>query len=389
MHSSTFALLAAVVACGGSGSTTSTSGSANTTALAKAQSVQSIALKGGVMAQPWATGDLVAASASSWNGPTSLPAPVSGKRILIANNCGPACDIIYTTVKKYSAPWGWTVETLPDGTGAITQGQQLFDTALSRKPDAILAVGIPAATVGQQLSKAKAAGIFTLVDGDASSGGSPDYDSYRTYPWPLLQRVSFNYMIADSKGKANVLYITTSQQKAFVDAIAPIQDLVKQCGTCSFTPIDMPFVDTFDPVKVDSQITAALNSNPNINYVFFTCDCMNFAAGLQAIRRLGKQDKIKVAASVASPPGIAATARGDLTFDTGPPTELASLGELTQLRLLFAGKQALPGDQLGYFAHTFTKDSATGLSDNTAIDGKLNGFFNYRSYYYKALGIPG
>lgn len=380
------AVAAVITACGGSGSTSS-GGSANSDAVSKAQQIQSMALKAGVTADPWATGDLVQASASNWNGPTTLPAATPGKHVLIANNCGPACDIEYTTMKKYAAPWGWTIETLPDGTGAITQGQQLMDAAIARKPDLIEAIGIPAATVGQQLAKAKAAGILTEIDGDAPSGANPDYDAYRTYPWSLIERVSTSYMIADSKGKANILYVYTTQQKAFVDAVAPVQQLIKDCGTCSLTLVDMPFVDTFDPVKVDQQITSALNSNPNINYVFFTCDCMNFASGLNAVRRLGKQDKIKVAASVASPPGISAVAKGDLAFDIGPPTELASLGDLTQFRLLLADRQPRGGDKLGYFVHAFTKDQSQGLTDNTAIDNKLNSNFDYRSIYYKALGI--
>src|SRR5262245_9106020 len=383
------ALTAMATACGGASSSSGGGGSTNSSGVSMAQQVQSMALRTGVTANPWATGDLVQVGASTWNGPTALPAPTPGKRLLIANNCGPACDIEYTTIRKDTAPWGWTVDALPDGTGAIPQGQQLMDTAISRKPDGILAIGIAAATVGQQLAKAKAAGILTEIDGDAPSGANPDYDAYRTYPWSLIERVSTSYMIADSKGKANILYVYTTQQKAFVDAVAPVQQLIRDCGTCALTLVDMPFVDTFDPVKVDQQITSALNSNPNINYVFFTCDCMNFASGLNAVRRLGKQDKIKVAASVASPPGIAAVAKGDLAFDIGPPTELASLGDLTQFRLLLADQQPRGGDKLGYFVHAFTKEQSQALTDNTAIDNKLNGYFDYRSIYYKALGITG
>jgi ABC-type sugar transport system substrate-binding protein len=140
--------------------------------------------------------------------------------------------------------------------------------------------------------------IPVLVAGEAPDGGktsSPQLAFFNTIQTiDLLQKLDMDAVIADSKGKANVLYLGVTDSPQTLDAATyGKQYLTAHCSGCTINEITY---NTASITKVPSQVSAALISHPDTTYVVDELD----AAGqftVQGIQSAGYTNKVRMAAT--------------------------------------------------------------------------------------------
>src|SRR5262245_27902107 len=183
-----------------------------------------------------------------------------------------------------------------DGKGQPTEWKSCADNAVARKAGAIIVESFPADLIAGSLANAKKAGI-PVIDGnnaDPTDPLGPGTDARVAFQYSKSGRLVSDWVIADSKGKANVLILATSDvpnSKAVVKN-GYEAELKEKCPGCKFTTKSIPIAQWSTNLGPLTQ--SSLNSDPNINYIIPAYDGMSTFV-LPAIRQAGKADKVKVA----------------------------------------------------------------------------------------------
>lgn len=186
-----------------------------------------------------------------------------------------------------------------------------MDQAISRHVDLIILQGAPDPDLLQpQLRRAEEAGIPVLatfiIDEDESV--PPHLTATVRTPATRRLRLVSDYVIAQTKGKANVLVLTSNDIR-ISRAIGPaIEDeFAKRCPSCSVTVADVPLADWAS--KIQTTVQSEITSNPDLNYVIPIFDGMAQYA-VAGVLQAGASDRVSVATSDGTPSVIADLARG-------------------------------------------------------------------------------
>ena len=199
--------------------------------------------------------------------------------------------------------------TLYPNQGKPSEWVQGMNAALTAKPDVIVLSTAPDPRVLQpQLQAAKAAKIPVLVTHfyDDSSPNPPDCEGCAAgvtalvkAPFDVAGKAAADWIIADSKGKANVLLIGGADVLPSPGTLKTIQDeFAAQCKECKVSVANIPVSDW--NTKVQGEVTAALNKDPSLNYVYPLYDAM-VAGAVPAVQTLGKAGSVKVVSYNGSP----------------------------------------------------------------------------------------
>jgi ribose transport system substrate-binding protein len=204
---------------------------------------------------------------------------------------------------------GYEFKMCDGGTTADKIGS-CFTNAINAKPDAIVVNGIGADSAADSFAKVAKAGIpligmytgdeiptenvLTEVGGDACARGA---------------KKLAEWVIADSQGKANVLFVGTKTYACNVQREQAFTDEIKTCETCKVT--SLPFAIDAVQSQLPQQLQSALQKSPDVDYVIGTFDAVALAA-TDAIRQAGKTDKIKVGGFDGDAPNLALIAKGDI-----------------------------------------------------------------------------
>jgi ABC-type sugar transport system substrate-binding protein len=140
--------------------------------------------------------------------------------------------------------------------------------------------------------------IPVLVAGEASDSGKPDSATLAfddtTPSIEVLQRLADESVIADSAGKASVLFVgVTDSPQTLAGAAYSKKFFADNCPGCTFNEIDY---NTASLSKVPSQVSAALISHPDTNYVLVELDAAA-ASAVSGIQSAGFTNKVKLAST--------------------------------------------------------------------------------------------
>jgi hypothetical protein len=140
--------------------------------------------------------------------------------------------------------------------------------------------------------------IPVLVAGEASDSGKPDSAALAfddtTPSIEVLQRLADESVIADSAGKASVLFVgVTDSPQTLAGAAYSKKFFADNCPGCTFNEIDY---NTASLSKVPSQVSAALISHPDTNYVLVELDAAA-ASAVSGIQSAGFTNKVKLAST--------------------------------------------------------------------------------------------
>ncbi|MFZ0602344.1 MAG: sugar ABC transporter substrate-binding protein [Roseiarcus sp.] len=235
-------------------------------------------------------------SPSQWEGPTTGPKPIPGKRLaiitcaLLTEGCNRPARAATEAAKKI----GW-VPTVFDGQADTGKQLAAINAAVDGKYDAIVMILIDPIQVNEGVKRAIAAKIPVVTL------GQPFYTAERkalsqipdiSHDWLKTGELIGDYMIWKSDGKVDALLLnnpetTVVQYGQFAGTKSKLSD-PKTCPDCKVT------VEDFTIAQINSQpaqlAAAAVQRDPKINWVWCYDFCMaNVATDLIA---RGLQDHI-------------------------------------------------------------------------------------------------
>jgi len=376
---------AAILALSACGSSSTKSGSAGTNSSGSTSAASNAALTDtSVTAAKTLTDPLLQRPSSIGLTQPLSAKPPSGKRIALVGCNLAGCEQYYKDMQAAVKVLGWTVTFYPEASTPESVVAAL-QSAAATKPDGLVTVGV----TGQGL--AAAAGALKAANVPIVGGGfiSSDISQAKAAVGNLLVNVTSDetiesrqgkslgaWMVADSKGKTNVLNVTYSEFPILVQTdSAAIQAGVKQyCSTCNVTTL--PVSASTAGSTLPSVIVSNLQSHPQINYVCLEDGSM--VTGLvAALADAGLQNKLKIVGTEATPAAAAEVVQGKEYGWANIGTEIVTYQDLDALARHFVGDP-----QVSYGAtepiQIFTKSSfgaaptSASILDDLEFTGILN-----------------
>jgi ribose transport system substrate-binding protein len=154
-------------------------------------------------------------------------------------------------------------------------------------------------------------------------------------------RLMADSIIADSKGKANVLFVnttTTSTTKKSSDAV--LDEFKTRCPACEVTTA--PWEPTAVQ-KIPTTVSVALNSHPKIDYVYVSYDQPAGPPAIQGVQLAGRRNKVKLVGYGSDIAAMQRIAGGTQLADVAVDPALVAWNNTDRLLRLMAG-QTVPPD---------------------------------------------
>ncbi len=189
----------------------------------------------------------------------------SGKKVVFIS-CGVSvCQLQGQIVSQAAKTLGWTTSTVTtDGTPASVQAA--YDTALRQGADAIVTTAALRAEIASKLPAIKAKGVVVSDCCSTDPVAAPFIYNTST---PSQAAVGGKYLaaevVANSKGKANTLYVNIPAYTILSSLGSTFQSSYKQyCSSCSYASIDVSLTQLPHAANL---IVSYLRAHPSVNYV--------------------------------------------------------------------------------------------------------------------------
>jgi ribose transport system substrate-binding protein len=224
--------------------------------------------------------------------PIGKPVP-TGKKVAFIS-CGvEACEIQGDIIKQGAADLGWTASTI--GTdGSPEQLQNAFQTALRQGADAVILNAVNRASVAKQIEKAEQQGVAFVTccsiepegKGILRNVGGKENSA-------LIGENLAAKIVADSKGKANTLFVNISAFQILQALAGQLESSYKEfCPSCEYGALDIPATSLGKDAP--DRIVSYLRSHPQVDYVVLSVSNALGAGLPAALRAAGLADKVKI-----------------------------------------------------------------------------------------------
>ena len=285
------ALVGCLVAAGcGSSSTTSSSATTagGTTAASSASGSSGVA----------AATAVVQAKQTEPKDIPSLPplpkAPEKGIKVAFLSCQAAACSLLNPGFTAAAQALGWSPTVI---TYSTAQPGQAVQQALDAGYKYIATTSITLSEITPQVQEAKSKGvaIFGAYTNDVPQGSSNGLYGVAS-DGPATSKaagVLADYVIADSKGKANVLYVYLPVYPSLVTSEQWAKDeFTKNCPSCTLAPLGLSATQ-LGAGQAPSAIVTYLESHPNINYLMLSFQDLDPGV-VSAMRAAGLTNKVKI-----------------------------------------------------------------------------------------------
>ena len=312
---------------------------------------------------------------TAFPGPDEAISPKPGTKVTVitCSSTGETCVRTAEGAKAAGDTLGWDV-TVVDGKGNPTDWNAAMSSALAGGADAIVLAAVPPALVQSGMDEAKkkdvpviyahgldAQGSTALVAADRAEQG----------------RVIADYIAKDSGGSGKVLVLRDPEfpeLEAMDDAFK--QELATACPGCKIAS-QQKFTLGAMTKDVPTIVQAALQSNPDIDYIFGPYDVTSTFIN-QGVRASG-HGPVKVVATGGDGSSIKSIKSQELTASAGVPSEWIGYQAIDAIARTIAG-QPIPDAPV--VSGLITKDNV----DQQAPNGVYDGGFDYQSAYEKLWG---
>ena len=273
---------------------------------------------------------------------------IKGKKIFeVPSVPNPFLQSISDAMKEAAEAAG-AIYTICDNQAEVAQWAACIDQGINSKQDIILLNGAPDPRALQpQIQAAKESGIPVEVihfhdDSNPqppTCEGCAEVTGIVTAPFNVAGTAAADWIIADSDGKANTLIVGGSDILPSPGTIEAMQsEFTKHCPECKTTVINIPVADW--NTKTQSEIQAALQANPEINYVYVLYDAM-VAGAVPAVETLGLTN-VKIGSYNGSPFALDFIAQGDtVAFNVGEDTPGIGYAAMDQAFRILLGQPTL------------------------------------------------
>lgn len=227
-----------------------------------------------------------------------------------------------------------------DGNLVPTTIGSCLTSAANQGASAVVTGFVDYAMIPAAFDTLQAEHIPTLIAGEPPSDGKTDTSTLAFYSYSALsdlrEQLAADWAIADSKGSANALLIRMTDSSATLEnAAAAQQEFQTNCSGCTVTTVDMA---TKNMDRLQSTVSAALVSHPNIDYVVAPLDTDTPQIS-QAIGSAGRTGKVKVAADGVQYAGLQLVQSDSLSADVGDSIEYSGWSIGDALLRLLAGEK--------------------------------------------------
>jgi ribose transport system substrate-binding protein len=243
--------------------------------------------------------------------------------------------------------------------------------------------GIEVGQVPQSIDALESAHI-PFVQGGLTQAKGNDKVAYAWNDSFLQSRLAADAIIADSKGKANILIVRHTDSPAteqFMDQGGAAQ-IKKYCPKCHTTTIDTNAVELS---QLTGQVSAALEANPNINYILaeFDFDVQSVSASLQSLDK-----QIPIISTTALLPGLENIENGNYEVaDAGTDPAYAGWAIIDQLLRMMTGTK--PNTKVPMPVRVFTKSNVSSLSLTSTdfTNGSWYGATGFQQMFLRLWGV--
>lgn len=243
---------------------------------------------------------------SSFSGPTTPSKAPAGIKIaaITCYSILEGCVIPAEGIAKAASTIGWEERTFDGGGTPTSQNAQILN-AVSWGAKVIALIAITPSAVQTGLQAAKNAGAL-IVSG--SSGLSTPNATVTPPPgqiWPAfdvspdyksLGEHLANWIVADSKGKANVGVFGDKEFDSINAQESGIVPALKQCTTCKSSDV-MYFTATQIAATLGPQTVNYVRTHPDVDYLYSAFD-PPAAAQVQALQTAGLGNNIKIVSAL-------------------------------------------------------------------------------------------
>jgi len=206
---------------------------------------------------------------------------------------------------------GWRMERIVVG-GGPEDPVKAMEQALEMGPDAIFYAGYDPAIISEQLNDAAKAGIPVIAESvvaedEAIVGVVRDATSN-----DLLGKMSAAFVVADSKGKANVEFFSVPSQPIITTYLDSFQAYVDEwCPACTVNVNNFEFSDIGS--NLPGMVVSALQRNPDADYVVLGLG--DAIVGIEpALASAGLTEQVKLGGAIPSLANYEALKNGDPGF---------------------------------------------------------------------------
>jgi ribose transport system substrate-binding protein len=248
--------------------------------------------------------------------------------------------------------------------------------------------GFEPSLVGPALSDAKKAGIPVIManvqdPGPPRSDYPPAVTAFATHSFSWPGRAEADFVTVDSKGKANILFMSTSDLPHITgpEKDAFLNELKRVCPGCKAQVMNVP---SSQWNQLQTKTASFIRANPDVDYIVPDFDGMVIFA-LPGVHSAGAQGKVKIVSFNATPSVMKALKNGDVVAaETGGPNLLQGWAFADQALRVAAGYPALP--DIGVEDRLFTRDNINSI-DLSAQESTWYGNKDYAARYKKLWGV--
>jgi len=222
---------------------------------------------------------------------------MAGKTIFSigVNNSDQFVQVLQNGMKQVAAKVGVNFKIFSNH-GSPAEWVRGMQTAVNEKVSVIdLLSGINPAQLHPQIAAATAAHIPVVVSDayDVAQKADPSVTATADVPYAQAGRLMADWTISDTKGKADVLVIGSSDVVSSNFMVKAIDnEFSTYCSTCKVKDIDVTVANWAS--QTQPQVQAALNADPNINYILPVYDSQSQFI-VPAITAAGKTGKVHIA----------------------------------------------------------------------------------------------
>jgi ribose transport system substrate-binding protein len=245
---------------------------------------------------------------------------------------------------------GAKLEVFPNQ-GRPAQWAQGMRTAIAEEADAILLLAQNPELLGPQIAAAEEAGIPVVVLRTTGEGepcqADPEGNTYGTtcVPGPFEQagRLEADWVIAESRGDANVLVITASDANSTKSLMRGLEEEFEmRCPDCRLSFVDVPIPDW--ATRLRGEVQSALVRDPEIDWVIPIYDSMSQFA-VPAIRASAAAERVRIATFNGTPFVLGMLQEEDVVdMDVGENLAWVGWASMDQAFRLIAGQRAVESE---------------------------------------------
>jgi ribose transport system substrate-binding protein len=275
-----------------------------------------------------------------------------------------------------------------DGKFSAAEGSRGIEQAIQAKASVIMVGGFEPSLVGPALKDAEKAGIPVIMANVQDPGPPrPDYPSavkaFATHSFSWPGRAEADFVTVDSNGKANVLFMSTSDIPHITtpEKVAFLNELKRVCPDCKASVMDVP---SSQWNQLQTKTASYIRSHPDVTYIVPDFDGMVIFA-LPGVHSAGAQSKVKIVSFNATPSVMKALKNSDVVVaETGGPNLLQGWAFADQALRVASGVKPL--SDIGVKDRLFDKSNINSI-DLNGQESTWYGHDDYAAQYKTLWGV--